>query len=159
MKTRIFLTMVAAVLMATGVSAQNQYLGELDVMSYTEMDGHVAAMLDMDDDGEEDVMYIDADDSEDLSSDDIIVVLEDGSSRTVGKSMEGEHFIKGDEVLSYGEMEGHEMANIDLDEDGEMDISIVDLDDSHDLSDDDVIIDYCDGSVITVGDMDGKIKI
>ena len=161
MKTRFFLTIIAAVFMATSVSAQNKYLESLEPLGYTEFDGHVAAIFDMEDDGEGDYMIVDADDSNDLSGEDLMVDMEDGSYMTFAELFEAfgeeeEHFIEGDEVLSYDEFEGHEAANIDLDDDGEVDMTIIDADDSHDFSDADIVIDYTDGSVNTVGELMGE---
>ena len=91
----------------------------------------------------------------------LIVSLEDGSYITIAELMEldedePEHFIEGDEVLSYDEFDGHEAANIDLDDDGEVDMTIVDADDSRDFSDADIGIDYNDGTVNTVGELIGE---
>ena len=156
MKTRFFLTIIAAVFMATSVSAQNKYLESLEPLSYTEFDGHVAAIFDMDEDGEADAMFIDVDDSNDLTGEDLIMNLEDASFLTVAELMEDdedEHFYNSERVLSYDEIDGHEAANVDLDDDGEVDVTIVDADDSHDLSEADVVIDYSDGSVYTIGEL------
>ena len=162
MKTRFFFFFIAAAFMATSVSAQSDYFLEgFDPIDYIEYEGHTAAVFDMDDDEEGDYMIVDADDSEDLSAEDLIVSLEDGSYITIAELMEldedePEHFIEGDEVLSYDEFDGHEAANIDLDDDGEVDMTIVDADDSRDFSDADIVIDYNDGTVNTVGELIGE---
>ena len=154
MNTRFFLTVIAAVMMAANASAQ-KFLDENDAMLYTEVDGHAAAIFDMDDDGEVDYMIVDADDSNDLSSKDLMIELEDNYCITYGELIgedEESHFIESDKILSYDEFEGHETANIDLDGDGEMDMTLIDADDSHDFSDADIMIDYNEGSVNTVGE-------
>ncbi|MBR6180078.1 MAG: hypothetical protein IKQ77_02585 [Prevotella sp.] len=159
MKTRFFLTVIAAIMMATTVSAQEKFAEELGVMSYIEIGGHVTALLDMDDDGEEDILIIDVDDSNDLSKADIIVNCEDGAYITVGDCMEedeeeqvNEHFFEGQTVVCYDQVDGLEVANLDLNGDGEIDLSIIDADESRTLSGNDVVMDYNNGTVATVGE-------
>ena len=84
MNTRFFLTVIAVVMMAANASAQ-KFLDENDAMLYTEVVGHAAAIFDMDDDGEVDYMIVDADDSEDLSSKDLMIELEDNYCITYGE--------------------------------------------------------------------------
>ena len=84
MNTRFFLTVIAVVMMAANASVQ-KFLDENDAMLYTEVDGHAAAIFDMDDDGEVDYMIVDADDSNDLSSKDLMIELEDNYCITYGE--------------------------------------------------------------------------
>ena len=165
MKTRFFLTIIAAVFMATSVSAQDYFLEDWEPFDYIEYDGHLAAVFDADDDEEGDYMIVDADDSNDLTEEDLMVDLEDGFCLTMAEVMEilkkdeaykNEHFIEGDDVLSYDEIEGHEAANIDSDDDGEVDMTIIDADDSNDLSDADIVIDYTYDCTYTVGELMGE---
>ena len=113
---------IAAIMMATTVSAQEKFAEGLDVMSYIEVAGHVTALIDMNEDGEEDILVIDTDDSNDLSNPDIIVNCEDGSYITVeeymkeenGEKPENEHFFEGERVVCYDVVDGFEVANLDL---------------------------------------------
>ena len=164
MKTRFFLTVIAAIIMATTVSAQEKFVDELDVISYIEVAGHVTALVDLNEDGEEDILIIDTDDSNDLSNPDIIVNCEDGSYITVedfmkeanGEKPENEHFFEGERVVCYDVVDGFEVANLDLNGDGEIDISIIDADESRTLSRNDVVMDYNNGIVATVGEWIGE---
>ncbi|MBR6978967.1 MAG: hypothetical protein IKH88_03940 [Prevotella sp.] len=65
--------------------------------------------------------------------------------------VEEAHFIEGDNVLQYGEVDGHEAAAVDLTGNDEVDVFVVDADDSHDLSDPDVMV-FENGIVTTYGD-------
>jgi len=55
-------------------------------------------------------------------------------------------------IIGYGEVEGHLAVGYDTDGDGQADVAIIDVDDSGDLSDPDVIIDD-QGNIATVEDI------
>ena len=55
-------------------------------------------------------------------------------------------------IVGYGEVQGHAAVGFDTNGDGQADVAIIDVDDSGDLSNPDVIVDN-QGNMATVGDM------
>lgn len=54
-------------------------------------------------------------------------------------------------IVGYGEAEGHLVVGYDLDDDGVADVAVIDVDDSLDLSDQDIVMDR-EGHVETLGE-------
>ena len=62
---------------------------------------------------------------------------------------------QGDEdvrIIAYGSVQGHDAVALDLDNDGQADVAVIDVDDSHGLSAADVVVDG-GGHMATVGDL------
>lgn len=130
-----------------------QQLENADLLNYDMMDGHDVVILDTDLDGEADKMVVDSDDSGDLSKDDVVVNLSDGSISTVEDLIEPEHFIEGDAVVAYDQVDGSDAAFIDTDYDGKANALIIDADGSNGLSPDDVVVNYDENVVATLGEL------
>lgn len=121
--------------------------------------GHYAAEVDVDGDNIPDYLYIDQDDSGDLSDADL-VIDKSGNVTTLGGEYLGkiqtddnvdlDMASKEPQVVDSYVLEGHLAAEVDLDGDKKADILVVDQDDSKDLSENDIMIDK-DGNVATIG--------
>lgn len=55
-------------------------------------------------------------------------------------------------IVAYGSVQGHDAVALDLDNDGQADVAVIDVDDSHDLSAADVVVDG-GGNMATLGDL------
>ena len=55
-------------------------------------------------------------------------------------------------IVGYAEVDGHLAVGLDMDNDGQADVAIIDVDDSGDLSNPDVVIDS-NGNAATYGDI------
>lgn len=146
---------------------------DVRVTGYGEYEGHLVVGLDVDGDQAADFAIVDVDDSQDLSRPDVVVDSQ-GNSATVGEivdyyAMENQSAEGGmvsqpphaedvpdDQtdvrVVSYGEVDGHLAASLDVTGDNAADMAIIDVDDSHNVSRPDVIIDT-EGNMATVGEI------
>ena len=146
---------------------------DVRVTGYGEYGGHLVVGLDVDGDNATDFAVLDADDSGDLSRPDVVVDSE-GNAATVGEiedyyAMEGQS-AEGDmvsqtpnaenvpddqsdvRIVGYGEIDGHLVAGLDVTGDNAADVAIIDVDDSHNVSRPDIIVDT-EGNMATVGDV------
>lgn len=146
---------------------------DVRVTGYGEYQGHLVVGLDVDGDQAADFAILDADDSQDLSRPDVVVDSQ-GNAATVGEiedyyAMEGQS-AEGDmvsqapqtedvpdeqsdvRIVGYGEVEGHLVAGLDVTGDNAADVAIIDVDDSHNVSRPDIIVDT-EGNMATVGDV------
>ena len=55
-------------------------------------------------------------------------------------------------IVAYGNVQGHDAVAYDLDGDGQADVAVIDVDDSHSLSAPDVVVDTA-GNMATLGDL------
>jgi hypothetical protein len=55
-------------------------------------------------------------------------------------------------IVGYAEVDGHLAVGLDMDNDGQADVAIIDVDDSGDLSNPDVVVDS-NGNAATYGDI------
>ena len=58
-------------------------------------------------------------------------------------------------IVGYGNVEGHTAVALDMDNDGEADVAIIDINDNNNLDPQDVVVDT-EGNVATVGDLSGE---
>lgn len=58
-------------------------------------------------------------------------------------------------IVGYGNVEGHTAVALDMDNDGEADVAIIDINDNNNLDSQDVVVDT-EGNVATVGDLSGE---
>ena len=134
------------------------------VLVRTTVGGHLAAEVDVDADGHSDYLLVDADDSKDLTSDDLAI---DRSGNVL--NMNGDYLgnlgeengnsmasaeVQDDEVvvIGYGEYDGHSTVGLDTRGDGFADIAIIDVDDDGNISPDDIVV-TDDGNAATVGEL------
>lgn len=146
---------------------------DVHVTGYGEYQGHLVVGLDVDGDQAADFAIVDADDSQDLSRPDVVVDSQ-GNAAIVGEiedyyAIEGQS-AEGDmvsqppqtddvpdeqsdvRIVGYGEVEGHLVAGLDVTGDNAADVAIIDVDDSHNVSRPDLIVDT-EGNMATVGDV------
>lgn len=66
-----------------------------------------------------------------------------------------ENFISDDvvRIVGYGEFDGHMVRGLDLDGDNIADVAVIDVDDSGDLSRDDIVVEDGNGNMSTYGDL------
>ena len=66
-----------------------------------------------------------------------------------------EDFISDDvvRIVGYGEFDGHMVLGLDLDSDNIADVAVIDVDDSGDLSRDDIVVEEGNGNMSTYGDL------
>lgn len=66
-----------------------------------------------------------------------------------------ENFISDDvvRIVGYGEFDGHMVRGLDLDGDDIADVAVIDVDDSGDLSRDDIVVEDGNGNMSTYGDL------
>lgn len=57
-------------------------------------------------------------------------------------------------IVGYGEVRGHSAVALDMDSDGQADVAIIDVDDSGDISNPDVVVDR-QGNMATIGELSG----
>ena len=131
-------------------------ISESERVSYGEIDGHQAIGVDVDGDGELDVAFVDADDSLNISTGDVLVD-NDGNAATITDVNDidsGESVVhtvsnedlegfeqEGVSIVGADKVEGHIAVAYDLDNDDNADIAIVDVDDSGNISDSDLVTD------------------
>lgn len=60
-------------------------------------------------------------------------------------------------IVAYGQVDGHAAVAIDLDDDGQPDVAIIDVDDSHSYSAPDVVVDT-EGNMATVGELEAMAQ-
>ncbi len=106
-------------------------------------DGGMQYVNNVNDDDDDQV--VDDDEEEEVDDGDV-VPYEDNDDVA-----QADHFIESEDVVEYGEVEGHEAAILDMTDDGEADVMVVDIDDSHNLTEPDVMV-FEDGSMTSVGD-------
>ena len=58
-------------------------------------------------------------------------------------------------IVGYGNVEGHTAVALDMDNDGEADVAIIDINDNNNLDPQDVVVDT-EGNVATVGELAGE---
>ena len=126
---------------------------DANVVGREVVDGKEVVALDTDDDGEADMMVIDADKSNSLTDDDLVLDLKSETVATVEEMMEPENFIEGDAVMDYDVINDHGAVLIDTDHDNEPDVLVIDADNSNSLSSDDIVVNYDDRTAATVGDI------
>ena len=150
----------------TGEDPQPETEAEVDpqIIGHTTVYGHLASEVDVDGDGVADVLLVDADDSHDVSSNDVLI---DGSGNVF--SMEDEYLgnLHGDAqgedqqanndgqelaVVGYGEYDGHLTVGVDTIGDGQTDTVVIDVDDNGVISPDDVVV-TDNGASATVGEL------
>jgi len=56
-------------------------------------------------------------------------------------------------IVGYGEFDGHAVRGLDLDGDGHVDIAVIDVDDSGDLSREDIVVEDGNGNMSTYGEL------
>ena len=66
-----------------------------------------------------------------------------------------ENFISDDvvRIVGYGEFDGHVVRGLDLDGDNLADVAVIDVDDSGDLSRDDIVVEEGNGNMSTYGEL------
>ena len=125
---------------------------EVHIVATGEVEGHVAVALDVDGDNEADVVVIDANDNGELDANDVAVNSR-GDVATIGEIVgedqsdvsvvaESEVLSAQDDdvrVVAQTEYDGHDVYGIDLNEDNEVDVAVIDMDDSGSLTDPDVV--------------------
>lgn len=145
---------------------KDEVMAEADpvVLGRTTVGGHLAAEVDGDGDGQVDYLLVDADDSKDLTSDDLVIdrsgnvvkmsgdylgnLAEENTSNTANAETQDDEVV----VIGYGEYDGHSTVGLDTRGDGYADIAIVDVDDDGNLSPDDIVV-TDDGQAATVGEL------
>lgn len=138
--------------------------GDVHIVGYTEVDGHLAVGYDTDGDGQADVAVIDVDDSGNPSNADVVVTAEgevatigdivNGNQPDVAMVSEAEPTPQNDDVRIVGvaEYEGHAVVGIDMTGDSHADVAVIDVDDSGDLSAPDVVV-TPEGDMATMEDL------
>lgn len=132
----------------TPVAQEN---GDVHIVGYTEVDGHLAVGYDTDGDGQADVAVIDVDDSGNPSNADVVVTAE-GEVSTIGEIVDGNQpdvaMVSEPEptpqdgdvhIVARTEYQGHDVYGIDLDGDDQIDVAVIDVDDSGNLTGPDVV--------------------
>lgn len=125
--------------------------GDVHIVGYTEVDGHLAVGYDTDGDGQADVAVIDVDDSGNPTNADVVVTAE-GDVATIGDIVNGNHpdvaMVSEPEptpqdedvrIVAQTEYQGHDVYGIDLDGDNQIDVAVIDVDDSGNLTGSDVV--------------------
>lgn len=146
---------------------------DVRVTGYGEYGGHLVVGVDVDGDNAADFAILDADDSGNLSRPDVVVDAQ-GNAATVGEiedyyAMDGQSAdrdmvsqtpnaddVPDDQsdvrIVGYGEIDGHLVAGLDVTGDNAADVAIIDVDDSHNVSRPDIIVDT-EGNMATVGEV------
>ena len=157
---------------STQASIQQPQTGDDDVQVVASgtVKGHQAVAVDLDGNGDADVMVIDTNDNEKLDDPDL-VVYKDGNMATVGHLAQDAHEGGSVEnassaqannvqpepdqdvqVVASGTVGGHQAAAVDLTGNGEADVMVVDANDNYQLDDPDVVVDR-EGNMATVGQL------
>lgn len=123
---------------------------DVRIVGVAEYEGHAVVGLDLDGDNSADVAVIDVDDNGELSDPDVVITRE-GDAATVGQLsghdndvyMASEDAPSGQDddvrIVAQTEYEGHDVYGIDLNGDNQVDVAVIDVDDSGNLSGPDIV--------------------
>ena len=142
---------------------------DIHVVGQDQVQGHQTLFIDTDSDGKADVALIDVDNSGTVSDPDV-VVASDGSYATIGQLgmaegnqsdvMATETSPSTDDgtvrVVSQGYLQGHQAVGLDVTGNGDADVALIDVDDSHSLNSPDVAVDLQTGESATVAEIVGE---
>ena len=142
---------------------------DIHVVGQDNIGGHQTLFIDADSDGKADVALIDVDNSGTVSDPDV-VVASDGSYATIGQLgmaegnqsdvMATETSPSTDDgtvrVVSQGYLQGHQAVGLDVTGNGDADVALIDVDDSHSLNSPDVAVDLQTGESATVAEIVGE---
>lgn len=146
---------------------------EPQIVDYGTVDGHLAMTVDQNGDGVADYILVDADDSNDISTDDLIVDrdgnvsnvhgeyignLNDGSESNVANDNTNNKTDNGDDelaIVGYGEYDGHLVVGYGSKGNDQADFVVIDVDDDGKPSPDDVLI-TDDGQTVTLGEIEAE---